>query len=198
MSKPITFKIIVLGNQAVGKTSLLERYVSNKYNNTYRATLGANFLTKKLVIDGRNYILQLWDTAGQELFQSLGTSFYRGSDACVLVFDMTSTKTFESLAPWKEEFLFQIACNEDFPFLVIGNKLDLVDNRVVSNIKAKKWIEEQNLLYFECSAKDGISVDDAFTQLISQIIEYNNKNPRIYNPSMQLKKVVKKKKKCNC
>lgn len=194
MSKSNTIKIILLGNQAVGKTSLLEQYVNTSYKPRYRATLGANFLTKKVCIDNVKYALQIWDTAGQELFRSLGTGFYRGSDGCVLVFDVTSTKTFESLESWKDEFLFQVGQNSEFPFLVIGNKVDLIDNRVVSTLKAQKWCDENNLHYLECSAKNGNNVSEAFTNLIRKILENNLKNQFDFNPIVKLEKKKKKKK----
>lgn len=198
MSSHSTFKLILLGNQAVGKTSLLEQYVNNSYSVAYKATLAANFLTKKVRIAEGNYLLQIWDTAGQEAFQSLGHSFYRGSDACVLVFDLTSTKTFESLPHWREEFLFQLGNEQKIPFLVIGNKADLEEKRVVSYQKAHKWCEEMDILYFECSARSGLGVSEAFSELISQVIAYSETYTRAYNPSFSLKSNKKLKKNCKC
>ena len=199
MSKQSVFKIILLGNQAVGKTSLLEQYVNKLYSATYKATLGANFLTKKIKSGSNTCTLQIWDTAGQEAFQSLGHSFYRGSDACVLVYDITSTKTFEALQHWREEFIFQLGNEYTIPFLVIGNKLDLEEKRVVGQGKAKKWCDEYDILYFECSAKNGAGVEDAFTKLIEYIEEWSRTNERAYNPSIRLTKTKQvKKKKCSC
>ena len=85
-------KIIILGDSGVGKTSLMNRLVNNKYSSSYKATIGADFMTKDVSIDDRLVTLQIWDTAGQERFQSLGTAFYRGSDVCVLVYDVTNAK----------------------------------------------------------------------------------------------------------
>mmetsp|Transcript_19464 Transcript_19464/g.47867 ORF Transcript_19464/g.47867 Transcript_19464/m.47867 type:complete len:103 (+) Transcript_19464:54-362(+) len=90
-------KVIILGDSGVGKTSLMNQYVSKKFTNQYKATIGADFLTKEVTIDGRVVTMQIWDTAGQERFQSLGVAFYRGADCCVLVFDLTVPKTFDSL-----------------------------------------------------------------------------------------------------
>ncbi|KAH7568121.1 hypothetical protein JRO89_XS07G0241000 [Xanthoceras sorbifolium] len=111
-------KVIVLGDSGVGKTSLMNhvigfltdflRYVHKKFSQQYKATIGADFVTKELQIDDRLVTLQIWDTAGQERFQSLGVAFYRGADCCVLVYDVNVMKSFDSLDNWHEEFLKQV------------------------------------------------------------------------------------------
>merc|ERR1711988_1199237 len=97
--KKVLLKVIILGDSSVGKTSLTNMYVNRKLNNQYKATIGADFLTKEVMVthngDQRLVTMQIWDTAGQERFQSLGVAFYRGADACILVFDLTSKKSFE-------------------------------------------------------------------------------------------------------
>merc|ERR1711959_634568 len=107
--KKVLLKIIILGDSSVGKTSLMNQYVSKRFNAQYKATIGADFLTKEVMVthngDQRLVTMQLWDTAGQERFQSLGVAFYRGADACALVFNLTEKKTFENLNTWREEFL---------------------------------------------------------------------------------------------
>uniref|UniRef100_A0A8D8R0A1 Ras-related protein Rab-7b n=1 Tax=Cacopsylla melanoneura TaxID=428564 RepID=A0A8D8R0A1_9HEMI len=123
----VLFKVVILGNAAVGKTSLLNQFVNNKFSNQYKATIGADFLTKDIFLDNRIVTLQIWDTAGQERFQSLGVAFYRGADCCVLVCDVTAPSSFQSLSSWKDEFLIQAAPADpdNFPFVVLGNKVDL-------------------------------------------------------------------------
>lgn len=112
--KKASIKIVILGNSGVGKTSLMNRYHSNKFTGQYKATIGADFLSKEVTIPSpsssmpKKCTLQIWDTAGQERFQSLGTSFYRGADACLLVYDVTDIKSFEGLDRWREEFLRQV------------------------------------------------------------------------------------------
>nr|KJB49117.1 hypothetical protein B456_008G101600 [Gossypium raimondii] len=101
-------KVIVLGDSGVGKTSLMNQYVYNKFNQQYKATIGADFVTKELQIDDKLVTLQIWDTAGQERFQSLGSAFYRGADCCAIVFDVNILRSFETLNNWREEFLKQI------------------------------------------------------------------------------------------
>jgi len=163
--KKVLLKIIILGDSGVGKTSLMYQYVNKKFSNQYKATIGADFLTKEVMVDDKLVTLQIWDTAGQERFQSLGVAFYRGADACVLVFDVNVAKTFENLNSWREEFLIQAGPRdpENFPFIVLGNKIDLENSRVVSQKKAMAWCQSKgNIPYFETSAKEAINVEQAF------------------------------------
>ena len=136
----------------VGKTSLMDRYVNKKWAAQYKATIGADFLTKEVEVDDKLVTLQvrifiledpfilfylgtqkIWDTAGQERFQSLGNSFYRGADCCILVFDVTIMKTFENLENWRSEFLVQanVSDHDKYPFVLLGNKIDMEGQRVV-------------------------------------------------------------------
>jgi len=167
LRKKVLLKVIILGDSGVGKTSLMNQYVNQKFSKQYKATIGADFLTKEITIEDKAVTLQIWDTAGQERFQSLGTAFYRGADCCVLVYDITDTKTFDSLSGWSEEFLGQAAPQNpaDFPFVVIGNKLDLQNDRSVPPAKAQAWAESKKFPSFEASAKDGTSVEQAFRKI---------------------------------
>lgn len=110
-------------------------------------------------------ILQIWDTAGQERFQSLSSAFYRGADCCCLVYDMTNASSFDHILDWKQVFLTksQPKNPETFPFVIIGNKVDLADARKVATNNAKRVCEENgNMLFFEASAKANTNVEDAF------------------------------------
>ncbi|KAD2394363.1 hypothetical protein E3N88_41340 [Mikania micrantha] len=160
-------KVIILGDSGVGKTSLMNQYVNKKFSNQYKATIGADFLTKEVELEDRLFTLQIWDTAGQERFQSLGVAFYRGADCCVLVYDVNVQKSFDDLNNWREEFLIQASPSdpENFPFIVLGNKVDVDggNSRVVSEKKARAWCASKgNIPYFETSAKEGINVEEAF------------------------------------
>jgi Ras-related protein Rab-7A len=162
--KKVLLKVIILGDSGVGKTSLMNQYVNKKFNAQYKATIGADFLTKEVTVDDRLVTMQIWDTAGQERFQSLGVAFYRGADSCVLVFDVTKPKTFDNLDSWKDEFLIQAGPRDpdNFPFVVLGNQIDK-DGRVVAQKRALAWCQAKgNLPYFETSAKEAINVDQAF------------------------------------
>ncbi|KAM4612499.1 ras-related protein rab7 isoform 2-T2 [Polymixia lowei] len=160
---PIRLKVILIGNSGVGKSSFMNRYVNERFTNMYRATIGTDFLTKQVNIDGSAVILQIWDTAGTERFQSLGTPLYRGSHSCMLIFDVTSKATFSALEMWRNEFLIQGEPPDptDFPFIVVGNKTDL-NNREVSRKKALQWCEEIGAQYYEGSAKEDLDVDKPF------------------------------------
>jgi len=166
----ILLKVIILGDSGVGKTSLMNQYVNKKFTNQYKATIGADFLTKEVMVDERLGTVQIWDTAGGERFQSLGVAFYRGSDCCILVYDVNVAQSFEHLDLWREEFLNQASPRdpEKFPFVVIGNKIDLEHQRVVSNKRANAWCESKNIPYFETSAKEAIHVDQAF-QVVAKL-----------------------------
>lgn len=162
--KKTLLKVIILGDSGVGKTSLMNRYVNKKFSTQYKATIGADFVTKDVVVDDKLVTMQIWDTAGQERFQSLGVAFYRGADCCVLVYDVTAPTSFKSLDSWRDEFLIQASPRdpENFPFIVIGNKIDQ-ENRAVSSRRAQAWCQSKNdIPYFETSAKEAVNVETAF------------------------------------
>ncbi|GAA5889337.1 hypothetical protein JCM6882_000713 [Rhodosporidiobolus microsporus] len=164
--RKVLLKTIILGDSGVGKTSLMNQYVNKRFSNQYKATIGADFLTKEVMVDDRLVTMQLWDTAGQERFQSLGVAFYRGADCCVLVYDVNSSKSFETLDSWRDEFLIQASPRdpENFPFIVIGNKVDVEEGkRMVSQKRAMSWCTAKgNIPYFETSAKEATNVEQAF------------------------------------
>lgn len=152
----------------VGKTSLMGQYVHQKFSTQYKATIGADFLSKELSIDEALVTLQIWDTAGQERFQSLGQAFYRGADCCVLVYDVTDLKSFENLDSWREEFLSSTdpTNKNEFPFVVLANKIDRIADRAVIESKLAEWCESKGgLQWFECSAKDNVNVEKVYSPL---------------------------------
>ncbi|PUZ65011.1 hypothetical protein GQ55_3G189100 [Panicum hallii var. hallii] len=155
------------GECRVGKTSLMNQYVNKKFNQQYKATIGADFLTKEVLIEDKLVTLQIWDTAGQERFQSLGVAFYRGADCCVLVYDVNVKRSFSTLSTWHDEFLNQASPSDPkhFPFILVGNKIDLDggNKRMVSEKKAREWCASKgDIPYFETSAKEDHNVDTAF------------------------------------
>uniref|UniRef100_A0A5S6QXA6 Ras-related protein Rab-7a n=1 Tax=Trichuris muris TaxID=70415 RepID=A0A5S6QXA6_TRIMR len=171
--KKVLLKVIILGDSGVGKTSLMNQYVNKRFSNQYKATIGADFLTKEVIVDDRLVTMQIWDTAGQERFQSLGVAFYRGADCCVLVFDVTNPNSFKSLDSWRDEFLIQASPRdpENFPFIVLGNKIDL-ENRIVSTKRAQYWCSSKNdIPYFEVSAKEAINVEQAFQKIAQDALD---------------------------
>ncbi|KAF2490141.1 ras-related protein-like protein [Lophium mytilinum] len=173
--KKVLLKVIILGDSGVGKTSLMNQYVNKKFSASYKATIGADFLTKEVVMDDDRVVtLQLWDTAGQERFQSLGVAFYRGADCCVLVYDVNNSKSFETLESWRDEFLVQASPMdpESFPFVVIGNKVDVEESRrMISSKRAMTFCQSKGgLSYFETSAKEAVNVEEAFSAIAKQAL----------------------------
>lgn len=187
------FKIIVVGDTGFdlhsivvlhcrsGKTSLLMRYVNGVFSPNYQATIGASVLSKVVneesELPGGSLLwpipIQLWDTAGQERFQSLGTSFYRGADACVLVFDLCNGTSFENLGIWKSEFLLQTESSfrSESPFVLVGTKCDREADRDVSRDEVLSWCEQNKIPaenYFEVSAKTNANVEEVFDAVLGQ------------------------------
>jgi len=184
--KKVLLKVIILGDSNVGKTSLMNQYVHKRFSTQYKATIGADFLTKEVVIDDKVVTLQIWDTAGQERFQSLGVAFYRGADSCVLCYDITDAKSFDNLESWMEEFLVHAAPRnqETFPFVVLGNKADLASKRQVSTAKAKAWCQSKgNIPHFETSAKDSLNVEQAFFTIAKNALQNESANKPVFIPS---------------
>mmetsp|Transcript_16678 Transcript_16678/g.33276 ORF Transcript_16678/g.33276 Transcript_16678/m.33276 type:complete len:211 (-) Transcript_16678:66-698(-) len=169
--KKVLLKIIILGDSGVGKTSLMNQYVSSRFSSQYKATIGADFLTKEVLVDDKLVTLQIWDTAGQERFQSLGVAFYRGADACMLAYDITNPKSFEHLDTWRQEFLVQAGPpdSDTFPFVILGNKVDKESERRVSKSKASSWCKSRGsdgspLPHMSTSAKEAVQVEAAFLE----------------------------------
>merc|ERR1712157_364124 len=180
--KKVLLKVIILGDSGVGKTCLMNQYVNRKFTNQYKATIGADFLTKEVMIDDRALTLQIWDTAGQERFQSLGVAFYRGADCCVLVYDLTVAKSFESLDSWRDEFLIQASPRdpENFPFVVIGNKADLESKRKVSAANAQQWCASKNgIPYYETSAATSLNVETAFSEIARKALKQEHQEDQM-------------------
>ena len=203
-TKKVFLKVVVLGDMAVGKTSLMQRFVNNRFSHQYKSTLGADFLSKEVIVDDRTINLQIWDTAGQERFQSLGVAFYRGADCCVLTYDVTDVNTLRSLDMWKEEFLAQTLPrdSEKFPFVVLGNKVDL-PNRMVAARHAEQWCHCNGAIpYFETSAKENINVDEAF-EVITRLALKHEEEDKMPDPFPGSRIIFIKpddieKKKCAC
>lgn len=161
------FKLVLLGAAAVGKTSLMIRFVNDEFKTDYAATIGAKFLSKEIQIDrgdGSKELAQLtlWDIAGQPRFEDLRSTFYRGASGALLIFDVTRKNTFDELTTWIREFTNVLPA--DTPIILIGNKSDL-DGREVTPNEAKNFAHSKNTIYIETSAKTGINVEKGFFEL---------------------------------
>lgn len=175
-------KVVLLGDGGVGKSSLMNRFVSGKFDSQSFHTIGVEFLNKDVTLDGETFTLQIWDTAGQERFKSLRTPFYRGSDLCLLVYAVDDVKSFTNLTMWKKEFLYyaDVRDPDNFPFILLGNKLD-VEQRAVSQEEADTWCRQNGgVPYFETSAKDATNVNEAFNAAVKRLklLEQQSKETR--------------------
>ena len=177
MSKVIyKYKVLILGPPAVGKTSLLNRFVNEEFKGDYQTTIGATFLTKEIKIsedkaDNNTAQLSLWDVGGQHNFIDLRTTFYRGANGALIVFDLIREKTFDEIEVWQSEM--RDTLKKDIPFVLIGNKSDLIKThgRKVKLNSAKKFAKDKNSHYIETSAKTGLNVEKAFRELTRIIAE---------------------------
>lgn len=176
-TKPSLLKVVLLGDGGVGKSSLMNRFVSDKFDSQSFHTIGVEFLNKDVVVESGTFTLQIWDTAGQERFKSLRTPFYRGSDICLLVFAVDDRQSLANLTQWKKEFLYyaDVKDPENFPFLVLGNKVDVTE-RLVSEEDALAWCRANGEVpYYETSAKDNTNVDLVFSSSVERHLELEKK-----------------------
>ncbi|XP_018568480.1 ras-related protein RHN1 [Anoplophora glabripennis] len=148
--KTIIGKVVVLGYQGVGKTCTVIRYVENTFSKQIAPTVGASFFSCKLNIEGTQVTLQIWDTAGQERFKAMAPMFYRNANAALLIFDITSSSSFESMKGWVQELKRNV--DEPMVLCVVGNKIDLADKRQVTRDEAVQYSKTIGASYMECSA----------------------------------------------
>jgi Ras-related protein Rab-7A len=164
-------KVLLLGDANVGKTCVLNQFVDREYAMQYRPTVGQEFRSRQVDIDGLFVTLDLWDTAGQERYRSLTTTFYRGASICVLIYDITAEPSFQNIEFWFTSFK-QICCPipPGFPFLLIGNKMDDAANRQVSYERGLAVALENDFLFFEVSAKLCQNIVEAFEAAVSRAL----------------------------
>ncbi|KRT85545.1 ADP ribosylation factor [Oryctes borbonicus] len=194
-NKNTMLKVVILGDGGVGKSCLMNRFVSNHFDEHSFHTIGVEFLNKDIEIDGETYTLQIWDTAGQERFKTLRTPFYRGSDICLLTYAIDDKVSFRNLSMWKNEFLYYADVKEhsQFPFIVVGNKSDVSsDEREVSQIELESWCNENGICNcIETSAKNASNVQEAFKMAVQYWLKAESradKNEYTCNDTIDLTK----------
>ncbi|UCC19178.1 MAG: GTP-binding protein [Promethearchaeota archaeon] len=165
------FKVILIGPGAVGKTSLLHRFVENKFSFRYKLTIGADFLSKIINYKDSTIKMQIWDIGGQERYKFLRSSFFDGANGALMVFDLSRWHTFEELDEWLSDL--REYAGEKIPFALIGNKIDLIDKKeeIYERESAQVFAKKENTFYIETSAKTGENVEGAFLDLTNKMIK---------------------------
>ncbi|XP_068187902.1 ras-related protein Rab-6A isoform X1 [Antennarius striatus] len=161
------FKLVFLGEQSVGKTSLITRFMYDSFDNTYQATIGIDFLSKTMYLEDRTIRLQLWDTAGQERFRSLIPSYIRDSAAAVVVYDITNVNSFQQTTKWIDDV--RTERGSDVIIMLVGNKTDLADKRQITTEEGEQRAKDMNVLFIETSAKTGYNVKQLFRRVAAAL-----------------------------
>ncbi|KAG6677809.1 hypothetical protein I3842_14G045600 [Carya illinoinensis] len=171
------FKIVLIGDSAVGKSNLLSRFARNEFDTNSKATIGVEFQTQVVEIDGKEVKAQIWDTAGQERFRAVTSAYYRGAVGALIVYDISRRTTFDSVKRWLEEL--STHCDTTMARMLVGNKCDLENIRDVSVEEGKSLAEAEGLFFMETSALDATNVQTAFEIVIREI--YINISRKVLN-----------------
>jgi small GTP-binding protein len=166
-NKTCQFKLVLLGESSVGKSSLVLRFVKGQFHEFQESTIGAAFLTQTVQIDDTTVKFEIWDTAGQERYHSLAPMYYRGAQAAIVVYDISNKETFQKAQTWVKELQRQASPN--IVIALAGNKLDLANKRAVTYEEAKAYADESSLLFMETSAKTAANVMDIFTSIAKKL-----------------------------
>jgi small GTP-binding protein len=195
-------KILTLGDTGVGKTSIIQKFVNDKFSQNMLSTIGVDFQSKIIMIDNTKVKLKIWDTTGQERFKTLTSQYYNGADGALLIFDVTNKESFERINFWMNELNEKKKLNE-LGLLLIGNKIDLVNKRIIDKEEAENFAKNNNLSYYETSALKNININNIIIDIAKQCLNNIKRNDEnIINNSINEKKMIieniggNKKKKC--
>ena len=183
----INLKILLIGDSSVGKTSILLRYVDDEFNDSYISTIGIEYKIKTINVNNKKITMRIWDTSGQERYRSITQNFYRNANGILFVFDVTKKESFNNIKLWLTD---SQNCEANISKILIGNKIDLEEEREVSNETIKNFANKKEMKFFETSAKEGTNIDLIFRELAelilsnkceeSEVLDVNNNND-IYN-----------------
>ncbi len=190
--KEFLYKILLLGDSSVGKTCFLMRYVDNTFQEIHMSTIGLDYKLKTVQLeDGKMVKIQIWDTAGQDRFRSITKNYYKGAHGIVLIYDVTNKKSFENVSNWINQIREEVS--DKVTIVLVGNKIDEEEKRVVTTEQGKKMADDFKLMFFECSAKTGVNIDSTFNELVKKTLENYSK---IDGKGAKLKNKKKDKKGC--
>jgi small GTP-binding protein len=161
-------KIMLIGDSGVGKTNLLMRFTRDHFDPGSKSTIGVEFATKSLDTENKTVKAQIWDTAGQERYRTITSAYYRGAVGSLFGYDVSSSLTFQALPRWLQEL--RENADSNIVVLLVGNKCDLQDARVVTTDECNAFAKTENLLFIETSALDATNMSQCFTQLIKKIV----------------------------
>lgn len=179
-TKNFNYKLVLLGDTAVGKSCLATRFVTNQFFEFQEPTIGAAFLTKSINIEENTIKFEIWDTAGQERYRSLAPMYYRGAKSAIIIYDITNKDSFYGAKSWVTELLKK--GNKNCVTILVGNKYDLIDNRKVDIDEVKNFTNENNILHIEVSAKTSHNVKELFLMIGRKLIE----NTKLYQEDNKL------------
>jgi len=170
------FKLVLLGDSAVGKSSLVLRFVKGQFHEYQESTIGAAFLTQTVMLDESTIKFEIWDTAGQERYHSLAPMYYRGAQAAIVVYDITVPETFGRAKSWVKEL--QRQASPTIVIALVGNKIDLDQKRAVTTEDAQSYADDNNLLFMETSAKSGVNVNEVFVAIAHKLPKSEAPKPK--------------------
>ena len=197
-SDPLKINIFTLGNSTVGKTSLINKFVHNKFNYNYFSTM-VDFLIKNIILPSGKYAkIVFYDTAGLERYRSLSFNLLKNADGILLMYDITNIETFRAITEWIE-IIREIKPN-DFPIILIGNKCDLENERKIPKEEGEKEAYNNGFLFFETSCKETVNIEETINSIVSMITDEKGQIEKERNESIHLdkKKLKKHKRKCKC
>jgi len=169
------FKVVLIGDSGVGKSNLLSRFTRNEFCLESKSTIGVEFATRTLHVEGKIIKAQIWDTAGQERYRAITSAYYRGALGAVLVYDVSKPTTFENISRWLKEL--RDHADSNIRIMLVGNKTDLRHLRAVTTVDAQNFAEAEGLSYIETSALEATNVEEAFQLILGDIYRAISKKP---------------------
>ena len=165
----LLYKVIIIGDTNVGKSNILTRYIKDEFSLNTKSTVGVELGIKFLKIKNINAKIQIWDTAGQERYRAITSSYFKGSNGCFIVYDITNETSFDNVEKWYEQI--QSETSKEIPIVLVGNKCDLENERKIPTEKGKDKAKNLKCAFFETSALKGINIDKIFEELVNTIYD---------------------------